>query len=756
MRGVVRRLFFCYPESPAMAGVMDVDGDSVRFRAKAAADVGDTVEMSGAWDTHPKFGRQFVAETCVVKFDESPEALAHLLATDKRFRGLGPARARKLVDVALTMASSDGSLGAALCEYATEIAGRTGIDLEIIKNAGEVWNSKKDYFDALAQLVEQGWSNAQANAILNKFGNTAPAIVRNNPYGLIRALPRFGFRTVDTIARRLGVPSDDPFRIMAGIAYCLDEIGRDGGHTWTVRSALCGRALEELKPDTLNGEELVAEMIQRLIDEGMIHVDFAPDGSEIVSNASMFEVESRVFDFLIAGLRDDALGCKPVDVWHNATGTVDALNDGQRAALFGFVDHRVSLITGGAGVGKTFTMQAVCETAEASGLKIALCAPTGKAARKLERATQRKALTIHRLLDPKFNDHTKSFSFTRNQSNPIEADLVVVDEFSMCDVRLAAALIDALPSRARLLLVGDHNQIPSVSPGAILRDILAGRDSFPGAVHVLSEVVRQAGVLARNTVAVLDGVVSPKNEETWKIQTVERGHEEGAPGIVAMLVEEMITSPTPVAPFDQPLDFAFDIQVLAPMRKGPMGTYAMNWHLQRLRQRLLGNPPPPPEQPNKPPQPLPGDRVIWTENDYELDLLNGTQAIVVQVHKGGALDLFVEDGREITIPAAKRNRVEVAWAMTIHKSQGSEFPMVILVVSSSHTRMADRNLLYTGISRAAQSVVIFGDWNGIRRFASQRTSTARQTHGRFYVSGWRPTNPVRGLVGLDDVAEVVS
>jgi len=245
-------------------------------------------------------------------------------------------------------------------------------------------------------------------------------------------------------------------------------------------------------------------------------------------------------------------------------------------------------------------------------------------------------------------------------------------------------------------------------------------------------------VLQRNISALLDGVVDGRTGPSWGIERTERGHEEAAAAAASMLVEALATTSNP-APFGRDLDLAWDIQVLAPMRRGPLGTYALNVHLQKLRQRLLGNAPPAITEKDKAPKPLIGDRIIWTKNDYDLGLLNGTQALVVEIRKGGALDILTEDGNLVTVEPGRRKHVEVAYAMTIHKAQGSEWPAVVLVISSTHRIMRDRNLLYTGASRAAESLTILGDMAGIKSFAHYQRSARRQTFGGFLVHGWMPT-----------------
>lgn len=752
-RGTVRRVFFANPEAPFMAGIMELeDGTELRFSGKCVAQIGDKLELAGGWKKHPRFGMQFEAETGLVKMDESPDALVHLLATDKRFEGLGMVRARKVVDAALAL-SDDGDFASALQKYPMEIAERARCPIEAVQNAGKVWNDKRSYFDALALLCEQGWSNAQAQKIIDRLGENAPSVVRGDPYLLIGKISRFGFRTVDAIAMKMGVRSTDPMRLASGVAYCLDKLA-DNGNTWTTREGLIEAAVQELRPDTLDGENLIREALESLIQQGIVHVDFSPQGTELVADARVAAVEFEVFRCLTVGLTDDSLDPISFD-GPGAFEVLQTLNQGQREVLAAFGRYRYGVISGGAGVGKTYTMKAICDVARDNFMKVALCAPTGKAARKLSHATGRPASTIHRLLVPRFDDETGEFRFTKNSRDLLEHDLVIVDEVSMVDVRLMRSLLRAMHPKARLLLVGDHHQIPSVSPGAILRDLLAGRPRFGNAINILTEIVRQAGELARNTTAILDGILVNSSSPVWGVQRTEKGHEDGAAAIVAMLVEAIVTAPEPLLPFERHLTLDWDVQVIAPMKKGPLGTYALNMHLQKLRHRLLGNPPPEPVKEGDRPKPLAGDRVIWTKNDYELGMFNGTQAIVLAFEKGGAMVLLTEDGTEITVPGEKRAFAEVAYAMTIHKAQGSEWPCVILVGGSPHWIMHDRNLLYTGASRAAESLTIVGDLPGLRHFARERKSAARQTFGAFLVHGWEPRMKIAANAFAVEAQELV-
>lgn len=745
MRGTVSRVFFAAPDGPAMAGVLTLeDSSTIRFSGKCCAAVGDVLDLVGSWVDHPKFGRQFEAVSGLVQLDESPDAFVHLLATHSDFKGLGPVRARQVVDAALLL-TSDGTVATALIDFPEEVATRANVSFEVVENAAKIWGEKRSYFDALAQLGEFGWSSAQAARIVAKYGDNAAGVIKSDPYMLIGKIERFGFRTVDAVAVKMGVKSTDPHRLQAGVAFCLDRIA-DGGNTWTTREGLLDESVQELRPDTLNGEDLIRDAIQVLIDAEYIMVDNTPLGAELVADSGLAAAELDVFARLYTGLDDCTLGELPIS-GPRANAVFPSLKEGQRMAVLGFALNRFGVISGGAGTGKTFTQRAICEIAEEQGLEVALCAPTGKAARKLSHATSRDAVTIHRLIETRFDKEAGRFMPHRTSANPLDADLVIVDEISMVDVWLMRKLLAALRPSCRLIMVGDHHQIPSVGPGAILRDLLAARNRYRDSVHVLTEIVRQAGVLARNTTALLDGLVVMNESAPWGIVKTEKGNETGAAAMAAVFVEHLVTSPEPLAPFERMLDFAWDVQILSPMRKGPLGTWALNVHLQKLRQRLLGSAPPEKTPENKAPKPMLGDRIIWTKNDYELNLFNGTQAIVVGMPKGGVLELFTEDGREVTIPASKRINVEVAYAMTIHKSQGSEWPCVLLVCSSAHWIMHDRNLFYTGASRASESLTLLGDAQGMRHFAQERKSANRTTFGSLLVHGWERTLALPPVVG---------
>jgi exodeoxyribonuclease V alpha subunit len=739
LRGRVVRVFYCNPDSPFAAGEIELsDGVKHRFGGKVVANIGDTIELTGKFGRHPKYGPQFEVETGRTHLDETPDSLAHLLAAHEAFAGIGPARAKKIVDEA-QLVSDNGDFAEALARHTDAIAARAKVPVALVEKAAEIWSEKREHFGALASIIDFGWSASQAHAILAHFEEASQALhlCQSSPYDLIGSVPRFGFRTVDTVATKNGVEKTDNSRLGAGVCYCLDRIA-ENGHTWITREGLIDESVRELNIDSLKVEAQVEEVLETLIETGAVFEMEHPENSEqIVFDASLHRFERDVF----MDLRE-RMGRQPDHELPREISSADPdryaeifslLNTGQTEAVLGALTSSFSVFSGGAGTGKTYTVRALCELFTLAGMSVALCAPTGKAAKRLEQATGRDASTIHRLLTPIYDPQSGGFQFLHGPADPIEVDVVVVDEVSMVDVRLMARLLSAVRTKSRIIFVGDHNQIPSVGPGAILRDILGLRESHRRSIHVLTDVVRQAGDLARNTVALLDGVVSTKTTPDWGLSLVKGGDFGGVASEVSGLVDFVCHEP--IEPFKRQLDLAWDVQVLAPMRKGKMGTYALNVELQKLRQRMLGNPPPPPTEPDRRPKPLPGDRIIWTKNDYELGLFNGTQAIVKQILKGGAMKIETEDRQEFMIPSSKRDRVELAYAMTIHKSQGSEWPFVILCVSSLHHFMRDRNLLYTGASRASQSLTLLGDMKGIQTYARASASEQRRTLGGLIIPG---------------------
>lgn len=738
--GRVTRVFFCNPDSPFSAGKFrrDDDGTEISFGGAIAAEVGQAYTLTGSWTHHTKYGLQFAVQGAMPIFKEDRASLIDFLAESPDFKGIGPARARKLVDAA---AKINSDFVAALLADPKGLAEAAGIQPDVVEAIAETWAGRREEYEGLVVLTSWGLSHAKAASLLARHGTSIISSVSANPYCLIGLLSRFGFRSADEVARKMGVRSDDSRRLEAGLIYCMEKV-TDGGNTLIDAGDFAALCETEMRPDSMRAKALIAEQIEIALDNETL-VEVAANGvhGRLIGLRDTVEDEREVFEVLRARMAET----REFDIREDLPGaTLDALNAGQRAALEGALSRGASIITGGAGTGKTFTLRAALSQFSDAGLVVALCAPTGKAAQRIEDVTGREAKTIHRTLEAAFDEqHGRGFYFRLAEHDPIDADVVVVDEVSMVDVRLMRALLRAVAPKARLILLGDHHQIPSVGPGAILRDLIE-KERNSGAVFVLTDVVRQAGHLATATNAILRGEVDRQVSPAWGILNTDRNNGT-EPATMARETHAAIAE-SGMDLFGRETDPLLDIQILAPMRKGQAGTYALNAEMQCVRQRALGNPPPPPVEKDKPSRPLPGDRIVWTVNDPDLGVFNGSQGIITAKLGGGAWRILFDDGREIEVPSGRGSSFELAYAMTIHKSQGSEWPAVILIASSQHSFMHDRNLFYTGASRASKTLTIIGDDHGIRNFARAEKSAARLTFGslvepRFVVQPPRGSRP---------------
>jgi exodeoxyribonuclease V alpha subunit len=385
-------------------------------------------------------------------------------------------------------------------------------------------------------------------------------------------------------------------------------------------------------------------------------------------------------------------------------------------------------MTGGAGSGKTYTIKSIIKVCDEFGLRYELAAPTGKAAKRMEHSTQRPAQTVHRLLG--FNGH----HFAKGPLEPIETDFLVVDEVSMVDVPLMYRLFSALNlQRTAVLLVGDHNQLPPVGPGNVLRDLIQSR-AIP--TTVLTKIIRQAGVLKENSTAILDGIVQPTCDEKtgqyrpWYLVNnfTERDH---VGRFLEMLFEEVLTERLG-------FDLIRDVQVLTPTHKGSLGTVALNIALQRLIQQKLYGVAAPEVKPGSRPRLLPGDKVIQTRNDYELGVMNGAVGFVVT--NDPKLGLAIDFEGEIVsmgCDSVQERHVQLAYATSIHKMQGSEFPCAVIIMHKSHSFMHHRNLFYTAVTRAQESVIVLGDRWGIVNCAHTQKVDTRNTFLSFLLDDAR-------------------
>ena len=685
-------------------------GNEISFAGKLYAREQDQVVLEGRWVTHPKYGRQLEVETLAYDLELDADGLAHYLAHHPDIKGIGPVKAKRIAE------RFGRDFDRVIVEEPEAVAEAAKLPLATVERLREAWQKTREVNRAFTQLSAYGLTHRQVTSLVDRLGNDALGLLQDDPYLIVREIPGFGFKRVDKIARRMGTAKDDPSRIRAGILDCVTSaLGQ--GDCWIEFEELIERANALLVMDTLDSRDRIEQWLKSLIDDGTLSC--ASQSSRfLVARPDIRRMEEDLAATLGQGDRDNPHFPEPEDLPDLIDELAPTLLPGQHEAVLRALSHAITLISGGAGSGKSYTVAALTRIYEEKDLKVILAAPTGKAAQRLEEVSGHRAGTLHRLLG--FNGK----SFARGPEHPINADVVIVDEVSMVDVPLAWQLFRTLDlDRTAVVLVGDHNQLPPVGPGSLLRDLVESR-TLP--TVVLDKVVRQAGVLKENSIAVLKGQVRKTSEReasgrrAWYLVD-QFADPDDAQRFLLKLFESVLA---------ERLRFHLrdDIQVLTPTHKGPLGTRALNLALQRLIQAKLWGVEAPLPKPGRRPRLLVHDKVIQTRNNYALGVMNGAVGTVTDVDRDGSL-LVAFDGMPVGIESDSPNRadIELAYALTIHKAQGSEFPCAVVVVHKSHSFMHHRNLFYTGVTRAKEAVVIVGDRWGIANCARKRHLDKRKT-----------------------------
>ena len=710
IRGRVEKVYFAGPTFSAGRIETD-DGQNVSFAGNLFAVEGQAVALAGQWEKHPKFGRQFKVDHVEIEMPRGAEGVAQYLANHPEVKGIGPAKARKIV-----LAFGD-TFGEALVNEPQRVARVAGVSIETINNLRAIWLKAHHVNAAMTWLSAFGLTHHQVTTLVEKLGNNVLAILQDDPYRVIREIKGLAFKKVDQIARKMGTNKEHPPRIRAGILHCVhDALGQ--GDCWVESEDLIDRANVLLIMDCLDSRERIERELDTLIHEGRLEcVDLG--GRFVVALPNIRRMELGLAQvFTRAQEANPHFDLPAGDMEFGARYGLGGLNEDQRAAVLRALSSRISLISGGAGTGKTYTVSTLSAICEDHDLKVVLAAPTGKAAKRLQEASGREGTTIHRLLG--YDGKT----FAKGADDPVDADVLIVDEVSMVDVPLACHLFEALDlSRTAVVLVGDHNQLPPVGPGNILRDLIQSR-AIP--MTILERCVRQAGVLKENSAAILAGEVRKTSDKRqdgrcdWYL--VDQFTD---PSGVAGCLREMFAN---VLEEKLGFDLMRDVQVLTPTHNGPIGTKALNEELQRLVQRKRFGVDVPPHAPNRRPPLLKGDKIIQTRNNYDLGVMNGTVGFVRDVQPDGTLVIDF-DGETVEIEKSSENLrdIQLAYALTCHKAQGSEYPCAIVIVHKSHSFMHHRNLFYTGVTRARRTAIILGDRWGVRNCAERRQVDARKT-----------------------------
>ncbi|MFN3196801.1 MAG: ATP-dependent RecD-like DNA helicase [Bradymonadia bacterium] len=694
VEGTLDRFVFTNDEQTyAVARIRPDEGHLITaVGALQGLEVGDRVRLSGVWAQHPKHGAQLKVEYGFPLMPYTVEGIQNYLGAG-HVPGIGPGLAERLV------AAFGVDTLEVIEHHPDRLAEVDGIGPVRSTSIQQAFRHKKLQREVLIFLQGHLIPPALAARIWRRYGGQAISIVRGQPYRLAEEISGVGFTTADRIARALGFAVDAPMRAEAAVVHLLKAAAEEG-HVYQPAEQLTRQA-----DQMLGRPGAAAAALETLVEQGRALAD--PEGAIYLPHllASEQAVARRLGTLATTSVQPWAVAYSRYEAEAGVT-----LSPGQRQALQAMADAPVLVITGGPGTGKTTVIKGMVAQAELNGARLRLAAPTGRASRRLAEATGHEASTLHRLLNYSARERT----FKRGLDHPIAADLVVVDEISMVDLELFEALVKAVPIGCRLVLVGDADQLPSVGPGQVLADLLAA-----GLASVrLAQVFRQAEAshIVTNAHRVLQGaeLVSDPPGPGGEFFTVPAQSPEEALGLISRLVSERI-------PQAFGLDPVADVQVLTPMHRGGCGAEALNEALQahlNAEGRIVGRG----SRPFRV-----GDKVMQVRNDYEREVFNGDIGQVEAPIEGGLLVRF--DDRVLEYDFSSLDALTLAYACSIHKSQGSEYPAVIVPVLTEHWVMLRRNLLYTAITRARRLVVLVGQQRAISRAINHQGGSPGRASG---------------------------
>lgn len=666
----------------------------------AAAWEGEELHATGEWVDDPVRGRQFKAKSVECIPPKSVEGVRRYLASGL-IRGIGPVLANRIVD----------RFGAETIDVLDHHSGRLReipkVGPKKIASIVQGWREGKGTREVMIFTQTYGISAGKAAKIYRTYGPDSVAIIKRDPYRLCRDIWGIGFATADRIALAVGLPKDSPLRARAAIVFTLRTEADEAGHCWTSEPDLLLHAQELVGISV----ETLAEALKHELDAGRV----VKEGDRLYLR-DLWVAERRV-----AAKLKDLLASPPafapidpdraVAWWERKTGFT--LAPAQLRAVRASVGSKVSIVTGGPGVGKTTIIRALVEIFQARTgvhkITVQLGAPTGRAAKRMAESTGAPAQTLHRLL--KYNPQTNAFTY--NEERPLGGDVFIFDEMSMVDIRLMADLVVALPRRATLILVGDTDQLPSVGPGNVLRDLIASQ-TIP--TSQLTEIFRQdsSGLIVRNAHHVNAGEPFETRAGASDFYFVAQDD----PAKALDLVLDFMVTRIPRHFHLEPLQ---DVQVLTPMRRNLLGAENLNAAIQK---RLNGTGP---GVVRGGMEFRAGDRVMQLRNNYDKDVYNGDVGFVQSVEPAERTLVVLFDGRPVEYRAADLDELTLAYATTIHKSQGSEYPAVIVLLHRQHYMMLQRNLLYTAITRGKKLVLVIGSPWAVKQAIETNVVRARRT-----------------------------
>lgn len=706
-------------------------------------DEGECIEAEGAFVEHAVYGRQFKAETFRVVPPEDAVAVERYLGSGA-IKGVGAALAARIV-----RRFGDDTFRI-IEEEPHRLAEIKGISEKKAREIAEQVEEKKDMREAMIFLQKYGITNTLAIKIYKQYGMGLYKVMQENPYRLAEDVSGIGFRIADDIAAKIGIHMDSDYRIRSGMLYTLLQAGAEG-HVYLPKELLLEKAAQMLGLT----QEQIAPQLENLAIDRKVVIKEKDNVLCVYSNSAyyaelncarmLFELQRAFGDG--TGESADRLTKAERDRLFDRLRKLEETNHMeldvlQRKAVINAVENGIFILSGGPGTGKTTTINMIIRYFEEEGLDIFLAAPTGRAAKRMTEATGFEAKTIHRLLELNGSVSEDAMSnvdrggsavhFEKNELNPLEADVVIIDEMSMVDIHLFQSLLKAIAPGTRLVMVGDRNQLPSVGPGQVLKDLM---ESGKIASVVLSKIFRQAGEsdIVVNAHRINEGKEIPLDNKSMDFFFLERDN-------VNVIYKHMILLITEKLP-RYVKSGMFDIQVLTPMRKGALGVETLNGILQQYL-----NPPAPEKL-----ELLHGDRVfrlgdkvMQVKNNYQLEweivskygiaidsgqgVFNGDVGIIKEINET-AKTVVVEydDLRQVTYPMTGLDELELAYAITIHKSQGSEYPAVIMPLLTGPKMLFNRNLLYTGVTRAKSCVTILGSRETVKQMIANENEQKRYT-----------------------------
>ncbi len=712
VKGYVEHIIYQNGDSGYTVMELNCEGEEITcvgtFRG---IEEGENMELTGEFVEHALYGEQFKVQSYSFLAMDDAVSIQRYLSSGA-IRGVGEALAARIV-------KKFGADTFRIMEEEPErLSEVKGISERIARDIAMQAQEKRGMRDAMLFLQKYGISNTLAGKIYKTYGMRLYSVMQENPYLLAEDIVGVGFKTADEIAGRIGIHTDSDYRIRSGILYTLLQASGEG-HMYLPKSCLFQQASEVLG---LGEEQIEPQLANLMMDKKVVVKE--KNGGQIVYAMSYYYAElncARMLHDLNVSLEE----CRQLAAWEEAgllkkirtleTELEVELDDLQRRAVLESVKNGLLILSGGPGTGKTTTINTMIHYFEKEGMDILLAAPTGRAAKRMTEATGYEAKTIHRLLELNSlaGEESKKASFERNEENPLETDVLIIDEMSMVDIHLFQSLLRAVAVGTRLIMVGDVNQLPSVGPGQVLKDLIdSGR--FP--VVMLQKIFRQAGEsdIVVNAHRIHRGEQIRMDNKSRDFFFLERNNINVIYKHMVMLITEKLPRYVKSG--------MYDIQVLTPMRKGNLGVEVLN----RILQQYM-NPPGEGKKEYTHGETLfrEGDKVMQIKNNYQLEwevmsryqipvekgtgVFNGDTGVILQIHEfAQTMTVEYEDKKQVIYPFAGLDELELAYAITIHKSQGSEYPAVIMPLLGGPRMLMNRNLLYTGVTRARDCVTILG------------------------------------------------